>query len=172
MAARITGTILTYARKTVNNYNVADYTSIDLNIVKKYIDSLDISFFDYYQVSNNDKWEHISNRIYGNLNYWDVLLVINNRNPLTGLPFDFDTISLLAADRILEYERRKTIDQSNPMKVPTNVRTDGKNNEYDMMFNDLESLLVTENDNIRVIRIIKPGMMHRFIQDAHVKGIF
>lgn len=159
MAQNLTSTLLNFTRKTVGSYNVVDYTSINFFKVREYLDALPPEIFEFYQVDNTDRFERIALELYGNANYWDILMIINKRNPLTGLPFDFDFISNLSEDTILEYEAeiyKKTVPQV----------------ERDLMYTEYEKVLFTANEANRIIKIIKPSRLSEFLQNGFDAGIF
>lgn len=88
--------VLNYETQEVGNYIVSDYTStkIDLyNLVSEFQDNGTFSeYLDLYRISDDDKLERISFALYGTPDYWDVLLQLNDRNPLFELPYNLDTI--------------------------------------------------------------------------------
>ena len=78
-----------------------DYEELDEFIVPDYFSkSKDISYLvhkikDYlevYKISDNDKLERISYELYGTTDYWDILLLLNGRDPLFDFPYDYDTV--------------------------------------------------------------------------------
>jgi len=159
MAGYLTDTLMKFDRRDVDGYNVADYTSLNFTKVQSYVASLPTSMTDWYQVENDDKFERIALELYGSANYWDILLVINHRNPLTGLPFNFDTLSNLAEDNIAEYE----VSYSG-LTVP--------DAEHVIMYNKYETDFIAQSELNRVIKIIKPSQMNQFLQDGYDQGIF
>src|SRR5574344_1718437 len=77
-----------------------DYEELDEFIVPDYFSkSNDISYLvqeikDYlevYKINDNDKLERISYELYGTTDYWDILLLLNGRDPLFDFPYDYDT---------------------------------------------------------------------------------
>jgi len=153
------GTILNPVRINTQGYNVANYTSVDYPGIYKYIAGLPSSIFDMYQVNDNDKWERIAHELYNNADYWDVLLVINKRNPLTGLPLDFDTVSLMSDDKVIAYETN-TYKEAMPINI------------FDLMYAEYNKHLTIQNDLNKVIRIVKPTMMSSFLQGGFDAGLF
>ena len=159
MAGLLSNTLTNFTRRTVDTYSVMDYKSINMNSIYDYINTLSPDTFDWYQVQDDDKWERISLELYQNTDYWDVLLILNQRNPLTDLPFSFDVISKLSEDRITEYH---TLVYGSTLPTA----------EHDIMLNIVETNNLTDNENNRVIKIIKPAKMSRFLQDGYDLGIF
>jgi len=153
------GTILNPVRINAQGYNVANYTSVDYVAIHKYTAGLPSSMFDMYQVNDNDKWERIAHELYNNADYWDVLLVVNKRNPLTGLPLDFDAVSIMSDDKAVAYETN-TYKEALP------------NNIFDLMYAEYNKHLTIQNDLNKVIRIVKPTMMSSFLQGGFDAGLF
>jgi hypothetical protein len=159
MAGYLTTSLMNFTRRDIDGYNVTDYTSINFTDVHAYVNSLPDSMTDWYQVQNNDKFERIALELYGNADYWDILLVINHRNPLTGLPFDFDTISNLAEDAVEEYEA----------DIYNATLPDA---EHIIMYNEYEEQSIIKNELNRVIKIIRPSQINTFLQDGYNQGVF
>lgn len=55
-------------------------------------------------VKNNTTLEKLSYDIYGTTDYWDLLLVLNDRNPLFDMPFDYDVVYNSVENYINQYE--------------------------------------------------------------------
>jgi len=150
MASYLTTSLLKFNRRIVDGMSISDYHSIDFVKIRDYIASLDKSFFDFYQCMDDDKWERISLELYNNPDYWDVLLVINDRHAFLGLPLGIDTTALLSDDKIAEYESLVYGKSLNTI-------------EAELMYNKVEFDMVVTNEANRVIKIIKPAKMGTFI---------
>jgi len=157
--AYLKNTITNFTRNTVDGYSVCDYRSIDFNAIRVFINSLNSDYFDLFRVNDDDKWERIALELYGAPDYWDILMVLNQRNPLTGLPFNFDTISALADDKVLEYGNFVY-----GKSVP--------NVESEIMYNYWEADLEATNESNRVIKIIRPSQINAFLQLGFDQGVF
>lgn len=152
-------TIVKYDRRTLDNYSVVDYTSKNIKNIQEYIDSLDDDLFDWYQMEDNDKLERIALELYGNADYWDILLIINERNPLFQLALDFDTLAKIATSKVLKYEE---VVYKASIGAQANKEMDEKYNfEY-----------VTDNEDYRVLRIVKPSRVFEFLQGGYEQGYF
>jgi hypothetical protein len=92
----VTNTILNYTYEELDEFIVSDYFSkkIDLyNILQEFKDNNSLSdFMQIYRIDDDDKLERISYDIYGTTNYWDILLQLNDRNPLFEMVYSLDTI--------------------------------------------------------------------------------
>jgi len=146
-------------RRNVDIYSITDYTSIDISNILSYVKNSDQTMFDWYQIEDNDKIERISLELYGNINYWDILMIINQRNPLFEMPFDFDTLSNLALDQVEEF-----IDEV--YKKPLGEL------EHAKMYSKWETKYIANNEIFRIIKIIRPTRMSEFLQNGYDQGVF
>ncbi len=92
----MTNTILNYTYEELDEFIVSDYFSkkIDLyNILQEFSDAgILANYMQVYRIADDDKLERISYDIYGTTAYWDLLLQINDKNPLFEMPYSLDTI--------------------------------------------------------------------------------
>ena len=101
--AYLKNTLIDYDNRTLGDYSVEDYFSIDFTKVQEYIDSCPSNWFDWHRLENNVNLEKVALDIYDDPDYWDVLLVINQRNPLFEFPFDYDSIVNMTEYKIENY---------------------------------------------------------------------
>ena len=87
-------TLLTYELEELDEFIVSDYTSKKVDIYNLFQEMKDngtlADFLEVYRISDDDKLERISYSIYGTPDYWDILLQINDRNPLFQMPYNLD----------------------------------------------------------------------------------
>ena len=92
----MTNTLLNYTLEELDEFIVSDYFSkkIDLyNILQEFSDAgILANYMQVYRIADDDKLERISYDIYGTTAYWDLLLQINDKNPLFEMPYSLDTI--------------------------------------------------------------------------------
>jgi len=155
----LTSTLTNYKRATFGQYNVCEYTSIDIQAVQQYITTLPKDMYTWYHAQDNDRFDRISLELYGNPDYWDVILILNHRHTLSGLPFDFDTVLTRSNDYILEYELFVY-----GSSIPDKPRT--------AMMNKLNSDNDILNESNRTIKVLKPTKMNKFLQDGYDLGLF
>jgi len=154
----LSNTILKYNHRTIDGYDIADYQSLNIQQIKTFLKNLPDSIFKYYTVQDNDKFERISQELYGNPDYWDIIMLINDRNPLTGLPFDTDTIMNLSDNKIKDYEITQ---------LKQSLSTTTKDILGAGFIDDL-----TKKSDQRTIKYIIPSAMSSFLQMAHDQGVF
>lgn len=131
--------------------NIPMYNIVTLQKIKRVINSLRGSVISYMTVSNNTCLEKIAFELYGNANYWDILLLLNTRNPLFQMPYDFDVLSDAADKNVSEYER-KVYKKKLPAKIQETFRK-----------TSLEKL-TDENERFRVLKYIQPARIFDFLQ--------
>jgi len=143
-------TLLTYEKFSSHNYIANDYTSKDFKNILTLPELQDTTFIDYVQLDENQTIEQVSYALYGTPDYWDVLILINNRDPLFDMVYSFDIIDDIAGDEVLKY-------LSNYSGM---YRSDTFNRLKTITLHDLE----IKNDNLRMLKIIKPDRMFDFIK--------
>ena len=152
-------TIVNYDKRVVGDYIVADYTSKNFKDISTYMDSVDRSMFDHYVMQDDDKLERIALELYGIADYWDILLLINFRDPLFELPLNFDTLSNMADAKAATY----------------------KSDVYTGEMGDSTLALLAEtflaemdktNGDYSVLKIIKPSRIYEFLQGGYEGGYF
>lgn len=82
-------TILKYNQIEVDDFVVSDYFSKKISI-SDFITSHP-NLFSSYRVMDDEKLENISYQLYGTSDYWDLLLMLNDMNPLIDMPYNSDT---------------------------------------------------------------------------------
>jgi hypothetical protein len=146
--------------RTIDTDEIQDYFSFDVKEVIRNIDSINSDYFDWYQLADDDKLERIALEIYGNADYWDILLLINGKDPLMGLPYNFDTLSAFADETVELYN--STVSTFSPLSE--------SHKEY--LKGIYEEKYRAENEANRVIRIVKPERLQEFIIMAYDLGYF
>ena len=133
----------------LKTYNVNDYFSKDIGI-NNIIDKLE-PFLALYKTSNGDKLERISYELYNTTDYWDILLLLNNRDPLYGMTYDDDAIRQMVRSLIENYQ--VVVYSHAPLNQ---LRTD---NLLEQFVNEA----IEENERLRNIIIVKPQEINNFI---------
>jgi hypothetical protein len=128
---------------------VRDYFSKDVKVFSIFDAHIDL--FATYQIENDDKIERISYELYGTTDYWDILLLLNDRSPLFEMPYGYDLIHDFAQNRIDIY--KNFIYSHAPLL----------NDRADVLFEELSEELLVKNENTRTIYVVKPSRMNDFI---------
>lgn len=149
-------TVLNYNLEELDEFIVSDYFSkkIDLyNILQEFADSGILSeYVQMYRISDDDKLERISYDIYGTTDYWDLLLQINDTQPLFGMPHSLDVI----IDSANEYWEKYSKDVYFQPPVNSVVMS--------ALVNDEIEVSKERNESIRFIYIIKPTKLQEFLK--------
>ena len=149
-------TILKYDYEDLGDYIVSDYTSkkIDLyNILQEMKDNNTLSeYFDIYRMMDDDKLERISYSIYGTTDYWDILLQLNDRNPLFEMSYNLDTI----VDSVEIFWKK----YSNNIYFQSPLNDTVLN---ELILAEIENMK-KQNEIYRLIYIIKTSKMNEFLK--------
>lgn len=131
--------------------NVRDYRSMDYSSVTKYInDSNTINV----KINANDFIESVSNRLYNDPNLWDLLMLINNKDALSDMPYDNDRIADMADEMIANYF-------NNPEKPYQGNATEQLITEYREYLIDL---LTQKNYQNMIIKALDPAYLGDFLR--------
>lgn len=148
-------TILGYQKEELDDFIVSDYTSKKINIYDileemRYNNTLS-DFFSLYRISDDDKLERISYSMYGTTDYWDILLQINDRNPLFQMPYNLDS-TIESAEAFWNY-------YSNNVYFQTL-----NNNVLNILLNSEIERMKEKNEIYRYIYVVKPTKMNEFLK--------
>ena len=131
--------------------NVPLYNITTLRKIKRVVDEINPDIISYMTVNNNTCLEKISYELYGNANYWDILLLLNTRSPLFQMPYDFDVLSDAADRSVTEYERKVY-----KKKLPTAIQETFRKTSLEQ--------LTKENERFRILKYIQPSRIFDFLQ--------
>jgi hypothetical protein len=152
--------ILNFDTRPINGYVADDYFTLNFEKINAYVLSCPKDWFDWYQLQDNDKLEKVSLDIYGDADYWDILLVINKKNALFDMPYDYDTLLNMADYKTANYE--KEINKNK--KLPDVTRA--------AMLKAYREKAIADNETFRIIKIVRPSKIQAFIQGGYELGYF
>lgn len=109
-------------------------------------------YLDKYRMTDDDKLERISYELYGTTDYWDIIFLLNKRDPLFDMPYNFDTVSDDSTSFLDTY--RFFIYANAPLY--SSSRSDELKEEF--LSED-----ILKNETFRYIDVIKPSRMSDFI---------
>jgi|SaaInl8_200m_RNA_FD_contig_21_2030988_length_1509_multi_5_in_0_out_0_2 hypothetical protein len=155
----LTNTVINYKKVTIDNKEIEDYTSIYFGNMKKYVSECDGDFFDWHFSVDDDKMERISYELYGSEHYWDILVLINSRDPLFDMPYNGDTVLSMSEDKTEEY--RSGVFKNSFTTEHTAYMTE----EYNKIISE-------RNESFRALRIVKPNKFQEFMKEAYAVGCF
>lgn len=83
------------------------YNGVVLARAKEVLQNLDrVKYFGILELANNIALEKISWQIYKSPDYWDILLLVNDIDPMFGMPYDYDIVSEGTTEAIDKYATR------------------------------------------------------------------
>lgn len=132
-------------------YNVRDYRSVDYSLITKFINESNII---NVKINANDFMESVSNRLYNDPNLWDLLMLINNKDALSDMPYDNDRIADMADELIMNYF-------NNPEKPYQGNITEQLLTEYREYLIDL---LTQKNYQNMIIKALDPVYLGDFLR--------
>jgi len=137
--------VLKYSTEEVDDFIVSDYFSKDVNLCCLLETNLE-EYLQIYQCLDNDKYERISYELYGTPDYWDIITLLNDRNTIFQMPLDSDALVSGSSDFINNYI-------SNVTDI---IRRTELTQEWEDEF-------VANNEEYRILYVIKPNKMSEFI---------
>ena len=152
----MTNTLLNYTLEELDEFIVPDYFSkkIDLyNLIQEFSEAGTLGYYlATYKIADDDKLERISYSIYGTTDYWDILLQINDRNPLFQMPYNLDTTFEIAESMWNNYS--DNIYFQSPLD----------SNLLQSLIDEEIERLKEKNEFYRFIYIIKTSKMNEFLK--------
>ena len=149
-------TLIKYDKIPIDDYLVSDYTSKDFSNISELEILNDETWFDYYLLKDSETLENVSYKVYSNPDYWDIILLINAKDPLNDLAFSYDMILTSVEQKLIDYQTKY-------------------NNTNQSFLDTLKELLLNDatlkNDKNRVIKLIKPSRLGEFLQYLAVNKI-
>lgn len=150
--------ILTFDSEVIGTTEYSNYKSFNKNAVIQFINSCDSSFFGVLNLLDNDKFEGVSYRLYGTDIYWDLLLILNEKN-VFDTSFDFDSLNDMVDEKIAQFESSvygQELDYKTKAALRKKYLTDA----------------VLNNEKTRRIVAVKPSMVSLFISNGILAGVF
>ena len=148
--------VIKFDTEEVGDYIVSDYFSKDIDISKFF--SFDESFIDVYKTETNDKLERISNELYGSPDYWDILLLLNNRDPLFDMTYNYDIVDSNVEKMIEKFN----ILYSHP-PLDSNISSS--------LGEQIKQKSEESNESLRNIYIIKPSRLSEVVLLLKQRGV-
>ena len=149
-------TLLTYELEELDEFIVPDYTSKKVDIYNLFQEMKDngtlADFLEVYRIADDDKLERISYSIYGTPDYWDILLQINDRNPLFQMPYNLDTTFEIA--EVVWNNYSNNVYFQSPLD----------SNLLQSLIDEEIERLKEKNEFYRFIYIIKTSKMNEFLK--------
>lgn len=130
--------------------DISFYDRIKIQKIKDVISTMNEDWFSYVLVPQNSTLEKISYDLYESKDYWDILLLVNERMPLFDMYYDYDIISEAGETSLKEYE-----DKVYRKKILSEVR--------ERLRVKMQENYEAENENLKIIKYIKKNYIYDFI---------
>ena len=130
--------------------NIYNYDFVRLKEIRDFFTLIPDAWIGYTTITNNTNFEKLAYDIYGNMHYWDIILMLNNRLPLFDNSYDYDILISMTDSALDDYEQN----------VIKRVMSDAERQEFNTMYLDK---LSEQNENNRVVKYIYPEKMSEVI---------
>ena len=134
-------------------YVYKDYTSVDYSDIFKWDEVKSDAWTYIYLLDDNVKIETVSFELYGTPDYWDLLLGINNRNPIFEMPYD-----IVEDELAYELEKFKTYSADSTELL-------------EIVETKLRESIETKNDTLKELRVIRPERLQDFLRLMRSRGL-
>lgn len=148
--------ILNYDTEELEEFIVKDYFSKNVDVYNIFSELEE--FLEQYKMADDDKLERISYELYGDPNYWDLLLLINDKNPLLQMSYNYDVLLNDVEDKIAVYSN---LIYSHPPLTAERLAAG-----YDILLNKADD----NNENNRFIYVVKPNQLNDVLSILKEKG--
>lgn len=96
---------------SAKDFKITNYNSVDLTEVDEYLASIDASWFIQYKLTEGCKLEKIMLDVYGTTKYTDIVLFLNHRDAVFGMPVMYDVVDDSVLQETENYYNRVFGDQ-------------------------------------------------------------
>lgn len=154
----MTNTLLKFDFEEVGDYIVSDYFSKNIKLFEFITEQIKKEYFISYRLEDNDKIERISYELYGTTDYWDLILLINEREALCGNTYDFETCTANVESYINKYN----------IDVYSNNNITNKRKEE--LLQEFYEKYKLRNENNRYLYVIIPSKLQNFLKIIKLAG--
>ena len=126
-------------------FKVTNYNSVDLVQVKKMLDELDKDYFVWLKVNEGDKIEKVLFDYYKTSDYYDLILLVNSREMVFGMPYSYDVVLNAVDVDIQNYE----------YKVFGNLKESLSEKSKSRLVEKIDSQYTSDNKQFLYLKVIK-----------------
>ena len=126
-------------------FKVTNYNSVDLTQVKKMLDELDKDYFVWLKVNEGDKIEKVLFDYYKTSDYYDLILLVNSREMVFGMPYSYDVVLNAVDVDIQNYE----------YKVFGNLKESLSEKSKNRLVEKIDSQYTSDNKQFLYLKVIK-----------------
>lgn len=152
-------TVLKFKKERIGETRVSDYFSKDVYLanIKERFPELK-SFFKIGTIDDNYTIEALTNHVYSNPNLWDFIMLLNDRDPLFDMPYDYDILAGFAESKLDEFMRQH----------PRINITDKRKQE---LYAEFLLEVIAENERNRSIEAFDPKHLSAIITTLRQEGV-
>lgn len=145
-------TVIKYKREKIGEHHVRDYFSNTVKVRNIDEDFPELSkYFISATLPDNLTPESFTNAVYASPSLWDFFLLTNKREPLNGMPYDFDTLNELVNSRFEQFmEEHPRI----------NITRERKEELYQQFMDEID----LRNEKNRIVNVVEPKNLSHVIQ--------
>lgn len=126
-------------------FKVTNYNSVDLTQVKKMLDELDKDYFVWLKVNEGDKIEKVLFDYYKTSDYYDLILLVNSREMVFGMPYSYDVVLNAVDVDIQNYE----------YKVFGNLKESLSEKSKSRLVEKIDNQYTSDNKQFLYLKVIK-----------------
>ena len=137
--------------------NISDYTELNVKKILQIPESNSTDYLDIYSLSDDETIENVSYKLYGDEKYWDLLLILNSKDPLFDMCYSINTLQEESFKLVKDYEvniYRSALPQERFLELQGEIFTD----------------LYIKNEYNRKLKIIKTGKLADYIRILRLNG--
>jgi hypothetical protein len=155
--AQMKNTIYNFSTIQKGDFIVQDYSRNNFYKIRLMPEVSDDKYIMYIELEENQTIEAVSYLIYGDENYWDMILSINGIDPLFDMFYSNEVMSNVILNRMDELK-------NNILKMSLTEQTEAFLENYISVQEN------NKNDTNRTIKVIKPSMLQDFIRILRDSG--
>jgi len=141
--------VLKYDTISCDSFKSQDYTSKRYKKIQEMSELSDSNYVEYINLIDEQTIEQVSYILYETPDYWDLLLIINNRDPLFGMSYNFDILNDISETKVGNY----LSDYSGIYK----------NDTFERLKTIVLTLQTEKNEKNRVLKVIRPEKITDFL---------
>lgn len=140
------------SRSDAEQLNVRDYRSVDLKKINELILDEDIETI---KINAGEKMELVADNVYRNKDFWDFLMIINDKCSLSDMPYDNDIVQAISEEMTSNYF-------SNPDRPYQGNITDELLSEYKEFIHEK---INQENFRKMLVKILNPDKLADLLRE-------
>ncbi len=150
--ALLKNSLINFGYISKDRKNIPDFSESNFRKIKQLVDRTDKYWFSLIELSDNDTLERVAYEVYGSEDYWDILLLINNMDPLFDMAYDTNTTILFGEEKALKYINKFLTSRDIP------------ESHVEYMTKEYTNEFTSKSEEYKTIKIIKPAFIQDFLK--------